>query len=66
MRPSIGRIVHYKLDDGKLVPAIITKVWNEVCVNLRVFMDSKEIDHTTSVMEGEDVGQWVWPERRDI
>src|SRR5271168_2549962 len=60
MKPTIGRIVHfvqekppqYQPPDGqKLVchlPAIITAVWTDNCVNLQVFTDgsNSEIDGT--------------------
>lgn len=73
--PSVGRIVHYVLPDGRskgeVRPAIIIRVWSQTCVNLQVF-----IDHTndypipqvedlwrTSVMEGDkdQLGTWFWP-----
>lgn len=54
MKPTIGRNVHYVLSssdgvhdgkgpyasaEGKIVPAIVTAVWGETCVNLIVFLD---------------------------
>lgn len=89
MKPTIGRIVHfvqekpaqYQPKDGpKLLvhlPAIITAVWGETCVNLQVFTDggNSEIDGTnfrsvkwiTSVsVDPTDNPQprtWHWPER---
>lgn len=51
MKPTIGRIVHYRLnqDDanllggnsrkGDIVPAIVVRVWSDECVNLKVFGD---------------------------
>jgi hypothetical protein len=60
MKPSIGRIVHYVQEkppqyqsaDGPKqfvnLPAIITAVWGDTCVNLQVFSDgsNSEIDGT--------------------
>jgi hypothetical protein len=47
MKPTIGRIVHYVQakpaqygpDQFVHLPAIITAVWGESCVNLQVFTD---------------------------
>lgn len=38
--PSIGRVVHFVLDDGQHRPAFIVRVWSESTVNLLVFTDS--------------------------
>jgi hypothetical protein len=75
-KPSIGRIVHYVLPDGRhpgeVRAAIITRVWGDTCVNLQVFIDGKNdyddpqnIDHTwkTSAILGSETqsGHWFWP-----
>lgn len=53
-KPTIGRIVHYRLTDqdtgafaetgnvrsGMALPAIIVRVWSDTCVNLRVIGDA--------------------------
>lgn len=44
MKPSIGRIVHViadpKVNNGSdAAPAMITRVWSDNCVNLRVLHD---------------------------
>lgn len=47
-KPTIGRMVHYKLKDGQVRPAVIVRVWGQCgdscgscgdCVNLVVFAD---------------------------
>lgn len=83
-KPSVGRIVHYKLIDGQIRPAMIVRVWGQCgdacgscqdCVNLVVFTDGwndrelisgpecKPIVNVTSVMRGDNPGQWNWPPR---
>ncbi len=77
MKPTIGRIVHYLLREGRsageLRPAIIVRVWPdghgaENTVQLRVFLDGSndagaESDWATSVHEGTEPGTWQWPAR---
>ncbi len=83
-KPSIGRIVHYvqekpaQFGTGVLhLPAIITAVWGDACVNLHVFSDgsNSEPDSTnyprtkwitsTNLDESESPAArtWHWPER---
>jgi hypothetical protein len=63
MKPSIGRIVHYrertfdfatqKFKDGVEGPfaAIITKVYSDTCVSLQVFREATtQVECRTSVM----------------
>lgn len=38
-KPTVGRIVNFKVAEDVARPAIITQVWNEDCVNLVVFPD---------------------------
>lgn len=38
-KPTVGRIVHFKVSENIVRPAIITRVWNGDCVNLAVFLD---------------------------
>lgn len=60
MKPAIGRIVIYH--NGVVdYPAIITRVWNDNCVNLQIFEDGIGILIRTSVVEGIGVAQWSWP-----
>jgi len=82
MKPSIGRIVHYRLpnkyeDVERWRPAIVTAVWSDNCVNLRLFLDGANDadalpiygtdpahpDWITSSTAGADVGDWRWPPR---
>ncbi len=71
--PTIGRIVHYVLDNylDEHRPAIIVNVWGTTIVNLQVFTDGRNDvqDRTfwkSSVdydQEFKERGTWHWPER---
>jgi hypothetical protein len=68
--PTIGRIVHILPHPGAAwVPAIITRVFSDICVNARVFVDNNgDIEWLSSVMhesyEGNGHGpRWRWPPR---
>ncbi len=81
MKPTIGRIVHYvqkkRAGYGEGVvhlPAIVTAVWGETCVNLQVFTDGTNSDdqHTSPVkwitsatldQSATEDRSWHWPER---
>lgn len=81
MKPAIGRIVHYVqkkpagYGEGVVhLPAIVTAVWGETCVNLQVFTDGTNSDDQnmapmkwiTSASLDESGTQdrtWHWPER---
>jgi hypothetical protein len=44
-KPSLGRIVHVRVDPTQnngsdIAPAVITRVWNDNMVNLRVLFDA--------------------------
>lgn len=41
MKPSLGRIVLYRMPDGQDRPAMIVRVWSDTCVNLQVFTDGE-------------------------
>lgn len=85
-RPSLGLIVHYTFADGEdapnnshTVPAIITAVFGNGLVNLRIFADQETSypaygtrkpvsEWRTSVpyrdnVVGEECHFWSWPER---
>lgn len=75
-KPSVGRIVLFRSNqikdvgfDGAEVPAIITAVHSDDCVNLTVFRDAQDPVPITSVNYAEDFeasGQglaWRWPPR---
>lgn len=74
--PSIGRVVHYVLPDGRhpseCRPAFIVRVWNDELVNLQVFVDGTNdyADYNGSVWatsvhysDVHEVRTWHWPER---
>jgi len=66
MKPSIGRIVYFfNGDDQDNLPAIITKVWSDTCVNLYVFGYKKGAEVFSSVNYNEGLKEarsWDWPE----
>lgn len=73
MKPSIGRIVHYKNTENEkifhqegteFVAAIITRVHSDTTVNLALFRDTW-IDFKRSVVQGSGQAQWDWPTRVD-
>lgn len=79
MKPTVGRIVHYyprawqreawNLAPGAPVPAIITAVWDDACVNLHVLPDGSGTYWETSVPRfelsegGDKEFAWDWPPR---
>lgn len=72
MKPSIGRIVCYHcteveqqiLNHGQeFAVAVITAVWSDTCVNLRLLWNGPHADWLTSRNLGEERGAWKWPER---
>ena len=69
-KPSVGRVVIFKGEDSNGAeehPAIITRVWNDDCVNLTVLFDAKTPESRTSVqIEGvapQGATNWSWPAR---
>lgn len=75
-KPSTGQIVHFKpqaylrdewskygasIDEGQLLPAVIVRVWDNTCVNLRVLLDGDATPWVTSSMMGEGCYEWRWP-----
>ena len=72
--PSVARIVHFVLPNGEHRPAVIVRVWSEVCVNLSVFTDGENdaaygqgadtVWETSRLLDpGATPGTWHWPER---
>lgn len=65
MKPTLGRIVIYRLTDSdadingaREFPAIIVRVWSDTCVNLKVLLDDDQDRWATSVpFTGEYSGQ---------
>ena len=46
------------------LPAIITAVWGENCINVQVFVDGVGPNlWKTSIVRGVLPGMWTWPER---
>jgi hypothetical protein len=75
MKPTVGRIVLFRSESAERtgngateVPAIITRVWSEHCVNLQVFRDGSDPISLTSVSMAEldqptnHHGTWRWME----
>jgi len=70
MKPQIGRMVIYHCDENQVkennyqkdAPAVITAVWGDECVNLKVLTDGQAIVWLTSVTLGTGERQWSWPE----
>jgi hypothetical protein len=53
-KPAVGRIVHVLMrpsenNGSDTAPAIITRVWSDTCVNVRVLADSDAVAWHTSV-----------------
>lgn len=73
MIPTVGRIVHFRFPEleqgtnnhGPLAPAIITRVWSDTCVNLKVIADGPADIWKTSVIQGDGDAQWSWPPRTE-
>lgn len=72
--PTIGRIVHYVLDEyqDEYRPAIIVHVGGRSTVNLQVFTDGQNDSSDSGTMwksyvehdeEFKEQGTWHWPER---
>ncbi len=79
-KPTVGRIVLYNPSTNEntalaqlgnnssgQMPAIITSVWSDECVNLKVMIDGNHPDlWRTSVLLANNPGQqmsWEWPKR---
>lgn len=74
MKPTVGRIVLFRVDEENTFPAIVVRVHPILpqvigpdlqLINLRVFKDFVD-ESFTSVHQGDEVGQWNWmPFQRD-
>ena len=73
MTPTVGRIVYYypTKEEQELMnnyqtvaPAIITAVWSDSCVNLKVMYDGNFNAWKTSVYQSlnKAPSSWNWPE----
>ena len=54
MKPTIGRIVIVPVDPARnngadVAPAVITRVWNDTCINVRVLLDGPDTEWKTSL-----------------
>lgn len=74
--PSLGRIVHVPMDPATnngadVAPAVITRVWNDTTVNVRLLADAAPCatDWRTSLVlvdtldQGDGLCRWTWPGR---
>lgn len=70
MKPTIGRIVIFNVNENQreklnnyqpTAPAIITAVWGDECVNLKVLLDGESTIWVTSATLGTGENQWNWP-----
>ena len=68
MKPSVGRIVFFHSpflsDSISEFPAIITRVWSDICVNLTIFPNNGNMILRISVIQDEEMNQeigWRWP-----
>lgn len=52
-------------NEANVLPAIVTAVWSDTCVNLRVIADGNLDIWVTSANQGLNPGQWSWPERQE-
>jgi hypothetical protein len=67
MKPSIGRIVHYRAESGESLAAIITKVEGDA-VTLTVFGPDSTAEGVVSLNMAASPAtakdrNWYWPER---
>jgi hypothetical protein len=49
MTPTIGQIVYYTRGDSEFHPAIVTKVWSDMTINLHVFFDNQPSQYTNNI-----------------
>ena len=72
MKPSIGRIVMHRGVESNVAvehPAIITRVWSDVCVNLTVFPDAGvPVARASQIFLADPEAEagshgWWWPPR---
>lgn len=80
-KPSVGRIVLVGHDPAynngsEIAPAIITRVWSDSCINVRVLHDNvtgtteqrSSVTYVATVeeLEGDEINRqyrWTWPPR---
>lgn len=49
MSPTIGRLVHYRISEDVVRPAVVVEVHSDTCVNLQVFFDGSNDSPGSSV-----------------
>lgn len=58
--------MHKNCNEAHVLPAIVTAVWSEDCVNLKVIFDGEKPDmwvtSSTKATNDENGGQWNYPE----
>lgn len=77
-QPSIGRVVLVAADPAMnngadVAPAVITRVWSDTVINVRVLLDSENppqwrtsLTHTDTLDGLDDAvrrARWMWPPR---
>ena len=71
MKPTVGRIVHYKVRTGEVRPALVVNILDSGQLSLRVFLDPVRDDADdlwcSSVVQSSteqcQIGYWQWPPR---
>lgn len=60
-----GVQVHWGNDvaEGDEFPMVIVRIWGPEMVNGQVLLDGSDTLWATSVHEGDQPGEWHWPER---
>lgn len=48
---------------GQVFPLLVVRVWEDGPVNGQVFLDGTDVLWVTSSNQGDQAGQWRWPER---
>lgn len=65
-KPTIGRIVHFKTEEGDVLAAVIVGVNEDKTVNLNVFTNndvSQPVIRIKNIEQGEGEKKWSWPPR---
>jgi hypothetical protein len=58
-KPTIGRIVYYRMSEDIIFPAIVTKVNEDETIELQVF-GTKHNPNRYNVSQGSGVMMWDW------
>ena len=59
LKPTIGRHVYYKADNGLTCAAIITAVVTDTTINLVIFHEGM-VEFKKDVQNGDTPGTWDW------